>query len=251
MTAVAFLGTPVWFYGRSLFLEAMLTCCLVGAYALALRKQWSFLPGLLVGISIQLKPNLALAALPLFVDLVGRREWRRVALMALPVAASVGVLAWLYAELYGSPLHPPQPFLLGNFAQGAAGLLVWPHVGLFLFCPVALAAFYCWPAFLRTGGRPAAQVGAGFVLFFLLMANYKIWSAGFSYGPRHLVPTLPLLLTSLATLPETPLYRSAAGKALTWGLVAVSVAVNAFAVFFYWQCWGTNPYWQIVRMFWP
>src|SRR5439155_6173979 len=122
VTAVALLGTPVWFYARSMFLEGMLTCCVVGAYALTLRKQWSLLPGLLIGISVQLKPNLALAALPLFVDLLLRRQWRRAAMMALPVAASVGLLAWLYSELYGSPLTPPQPFLLGNFLEGAGGL---------------------------------------------------------------------------------------------------------------------------------
>jgi hypothetical protein len=249
-TAVAFLGTPIWFYARSMFLEGILTCCLVGAYALALRKQWSFLPGLLIGISIQLKPNLALAALPLFVDLVVRRQWRRAAVMALPIAASVGLLLWLYAELYGSPFKPPQPFLLGNFLEGAGGLLASPRVGLFIFCPVAALALLCWPAFLRTKGGPAVQMGAGFVLFFLLMASYQIWYAGACYGPRHLVPMLPLLLASLVVLPETALYRSAPGKVLAWVLAAVSVMVNGFAVFCYSQFWSQNPYEKIVALFW-
>ncbi|HBI43408.1 MAG TPA: hypothetical protein DDY78_11210 [Planctomycetales bacterium] len=248
VTAVAFLGTPIWFYGRSLFLEGMLTCCVVGAYALALRKKWSFLPGILVGISIQMKPNLALAALPLFVDLLARREWRRAVTMALPVAASIGLLAWLYAELYGSPLRPPQPFLWGNFLEGASGLLLAPGVGLLIFCPIAVLAFFCWPAFVRTKGRDAALMGIGFVLFFLLMASYQIWNAGMCYGPRHLVPTLPLLLASLVMLPATAFYRSAIGKALTWGLAVVSILVNGFAVFFYWQFWGVNPYQRIATM---
>ncbi len=250
VTAVAFLGSPVWFYGRSLFLEGMLTCCIVGAYALALRKGWAFLPGLLVGVSIQLKPNLALAALPLFADLLARRQWRRAATMALPVAVSVGVLLWLYAKLYGSPLTPPQPFLLGNPLEGAWGLLASPQAGLLVCCPVAALAFYCWPAFVRKRGRPALQLGTGFVLFFLSMASYQIWYAGACYGPRHLVPVLPLLLASLAALPETRLYRNAAGKALTWGLAAVSVAANGFAVFFYWTCWGDNPFHAAMKLFW-
>jgi hypothetical protein len=248
VTVVAFLGTPIWFYGRSLFLEGMLTCCVVGAYALALRKKWSFLPGILVGISIQMKPNLALAALPLFVDLLARREWRRAAAMALPVAVSIGLLAWLYAELYGSPLKPPQPFLWGNFLEGASGLLFSPAVGLLIFCPIAVLAFYCWPNFARMKGRDAALMGTGFALFFLLMASYQIWYAGMCYGPRHLVPTLPLLLASLVMLPGTSFYRSVTGKALTWGLAVVSILVNGFAVFFYSQFWGVNPYQKIAEL---
>jgi hypothetical protein len=248
VTVVAFLGTPIWFYGRSLFLEGMLTCCLVGAYALALRKKWSFLPGLLIGISIQMKPNLALAALPLFVDLLARRRWRRAMTMALPVAVSIGLLAWLYAELYGSPLKPPQPFLWGNFLEGASGLLFYPTVGLFFFCPITLIAFYYWPAFVRTEGRDAALMGIGFVLFFLLMASYQIWYAGMCYGPRHLVPTLPLLLASLVVLPSTAFYRSAAGKALTWGLASASILINGIAVFNYTQFWGVNPYQKIAEL---
>ncbi len=248
VTVVAFLGTPIWFYGRSLFLEGMLTCCVVGAYALALRKKWSFLPGLLVGISIQMKPNLALAALPLFVDLLARREFRRAVTMATPVAVSMGLLAWLYAELYGSPLKPPQPFLWGNFLEGASGLLFAPSVGLLIFCPVTVLAFYCWPAFVRTKGRDAALMGIGFALFFLLMASYQIWYAGMCYGPRHLVPTLPLLLASLVMLPGAAFYRRAVGRAATWGLAAVSILINGIAVFNFGQFWGVNPYQRIAEL---
>jgi hypothetical protein len=68
------------------------------------------------------------------------------------------------------------------------------------------------------------------------------------YGPRHLVPTLPLLLASLVMLPGTSFYRSVTGKALTWGLAVVSILVNGFAVFFYSQFWGVNPYQKIAEL---
>src|SRR5262249_62238810 len=76
VTAVAFLGTPVWFYGRSLFMESFLLGFLVGAYALALRKDWNLLPGILLGCAVQLKPHFALFAVPLLADRVLRRQWR-------------------------------------------------------------------------------------------------------------------------------------------------------------------------------
>jgi hypothetical protein len=95
------------------------------------------------------------------------------------------------------------------------------------------------------------MLGAGFALFFLLMACYQIWWAGTCYGPRHLVPALPLLLASLAVLPQTALYRSPAGKALAWGLAGVSVLLNGLAVFLYSQFWGVNPYVKAVALFGP
>ncbi len=153
------------------------------------------MPGLLVAISIQLKPHESLIALPLFLDFLARREWRRAVWMALPIAASIGVLLSLYKMLYGSPLTPPQPFLWGNPLVGFRGLFFSAEWGLFVFCPVAALALVCWPAFVRKHGRPAVLMGSGFVLFALLMISYVGWHG--SYGPRHLVPALPLLLASL------------------------------------------------------
>ncbi len=251
VTVVAFLGSPVWFYGRSLFLEGLLTFCAVGAYALALRKKWSFLPGILVGISLQLKAHEALVGLPLLADVLLRREWRRAVWMALPIAGSAAVLLGLNAMLYGSPLTPPQPFVPVNPWDGFTGLLFSSQWGLFLFCPVAALALVCWLTFLRRHGRPAVVMASGFVLYFLLMMCYAGWHG--SYGPRHLVPALPLLLAGLAALPEMRMVRSAVVKVLAGGLTALSVVINGFGVFCYSQFWERNPFREILVLLhlWP
>jgi hypothetical protein len=187
--------------------------------------------------------------MPLFADLLLRREWRRAAWMALPVAASAGLLLALNAALYGSPLRPPQPFVLGNPWDGFMGLLFSRQWGLFLFCPIVAVALLCWPAFVRRHGRPAVVLGAGFALFFVLMISYGGWHG--SYGPRHIVPVLPLLLASLTALPDVRFYRLSAVKAVVWGLVVVGVVANGFGVFFYSQCWGRNPYEAVLALPWP
>jgi hypothetical protein len=242
VTLVAFLGTPVWFYGRSLFLEGWLTLCVVGAYGLWLRRNASLLPGILFGLSIQLKPHLAVAALPLFFDATLRRQWPRLFRLAGPMAASVGLLMVLYWRLYGGPLTPPQRFEIGYFWEGFTGLLFSWHAGLFYFCPMVFVAAPCWVVLVRRNGRPAVLVGSGFLLFYLLMAFYRGWDGGTCVGPRHLVPLLPLVLTSLVVLPETRCYRWRVGKVLVWALAAVSVAVNAAVVFAYDQFWNANPF---------
>jgi hypothetical protein len=38
LSMLLFLGTPLWFYARSLFTEPYLTACLLGAYWLALGR---------------------------------------------------------------------------------------------------------------------------------------------------------------------------------------------------------------------
>jgi hypothetical protein len=254
VSAAAFLGTPVWFYGRSLFLEGWLTCFTVGAYALALRRRSAVLPGVLFGLAMQLKPNYAVVALPLLAEAAARRQWGRLAGLALPMACSAALLPLQYWYLYGSPLTPPQPFLLGDFFDGASGLLANAEVGLVYFSPIAVLAALCWLWFLRRGGAPAAVVGSGFVLFFVLMACYRSWDAGYCYGPRHLTPVLPLLLTSLVVLPVPWRCRTAVGRRPAWGLtaaagvlLAVSVTVNGAAAFNYNRLWRVNPYVRVYQ----
>ena len=49
---------------------------------------------------------------------MARGQWRRAVAMVLPAAALVALLLGLYAKLYGSPFHLPQPLLLGNLVEG-------------------------------------------------------------------------------------------------------------------------------------
>jgi hypothetical protein len=242
VTLAAFLGTPIWFYGRSLFLEGFLVFFVVASYALALRKGQNVLPGLLLACAVQLKPHYALLALPLLGERLAQRKMGEMIRMALPLAGSVGVLFVCYAHWYGSPWRPPQPFVVGDVFEGAVGLLLGGETGLVYFTPIALAALACWPSFVRTCGRPALVLGTGFVAFYLLTASYAFWDGGFCYGPRYLVPVLPLLIAALVRLPRTRLYRSRCGKGVLAALVALSVLVNGVSVFYYWCCWSANPY---------
>jgi hypothetical protein len=242
VTAVAFLGTPAWFYGRSLFMESFLVGSLVGAYALALRKDWNLLPGILLGCAVQLKPHFALFALPLLVDRAIRRQWRGALGLALPVAASTGLLLLTYARLYGSPFHPPQRFERGDFLTGFTGILWSNRHGLLAFSPVVVVALACWPAFLARQRRYALILGSGVVAFLLLMSCYAVWTGGICYGPRYIVPMLPLLYAALVQLPDLRFARPGIVRAVILALVAVSIFVNARGVFYYSEHWNQNPY---------
>src|SRR5439155_1367496 len=123
ISVAAFLGTPVWFYGRSLFMESFLLLFVPAAYTLAL------VPG-------------------------------------------------------------------GTARDGAFGLLFSPRWGLSFFAPAAALAVICWPGYLRRHPREGAMLGGLLLLSFLLFANWGGWY-GMAFGPRYLVPVLPMLFVPL------------------------------------------------------
>lgn len=248
VSAITFLATPTWFYGRSLFMEGYLVCFVVGAYSLVLVRQRAVLPGLLLAMAIQLKAYTALLAVPLFLDFVVRGRAKQATLLSLPVAAGVGLYLLQNKYLYGGYLTSAQPFVPGHFRNGAIGQLFSPRYGLFCFAPAALAALACWPKFLLRMPRPALVLGGGVLLLYVLMSKWLMWT-GAAFGPRYLVPVLPLLFAAL-TVAGPRLAVPLFGARLTVALAAVSSAITALAVFHYCKYWLTNPALELAVELW-
>jgi hypothetical protein len=240
VSAIAFLGTPVWLYGRSFFMESFVMFFVCGAYALALRKNAALLPGIFLALAIHLKAYVALLALPLAIDFALRREFRKGLWLCLPVGVGVLGVLTLNKICYGGWLTGPQPFIWGSFKTGAIGLLFAPKWGLFFFAPAAFVALWCWPRFLKTYPREAVLLAAAFLLNYLLMANWDGWSGG-AYGPRYLAPLLPFFFAALATPGPNPFECRPLGKSLVYALCLVSVAINGYAAIHYAEFWHHNP----------
>ena len=100
--------------------------------------------------------------------------------------------------------------------SGLVGSAVHPGRGLFLYAPIVLAALLAaprlgWPARLLCFGVPLELV--------LVSARWYGWHGGSCWGPRYLVPILPLLVAPavLAPLYGHPwlLANSLAGRRLS------------------------------------
>lgn len=156
---------------------------------------------------------------------------------------AVVFLAAYHAVCFGSPLAVANTFqneifleqglTLGVFRAPrpdiALALLVGLRRGLFVTSPVLLAAFAGAFLLLR-GRRRRAEIVlslAVFVALWLINASFKEWHAGFSLGPRYLLPALPLvglgLPAAFARLPRITL----AGSVLSMALVLGATAVDA------------------------
>jgi hypothetical protein len=171
-------------------------------------------------------------------------ETRAVALRVAAGGAIAGAVLLAYnAAAFGSPLHLGYASEEG-FEQLHTGLfgISWPEwwrvreilIGayrgilpiapLVAVMPVGLVVLGNDP---RTGW-PARVAGATAIFYLALNASYFYWEGGWAFGPRHLVPALPLLALGLAPLWDrwAGWGRVALGILWAWGAAVTLVAVS-------------------------
>ncbi len=161
-----------------------------------------------------------------------RCNWRRAFAFALGGVPMAALLLWYHQVNFGSPFALANDFQnpifktesgsLGMFGQPnpyvVALLAVSPYRGVFWLCPVLIAGVVGWVVWLRDKTwAPEARLGiAIFAFFFLVNASFNGYHAGYSAGPRYLVPGIPFL--ALATVVAFVRWRKTATA-----LLAVSV----------------------------
>ena len=99
------------------------------------------------------------------------------------------------------PGEKPRAFLLSELPRGLFGLLLSPGKSLLLYAPPVVLA--CWriPAAWRERRPLATAWTVGLASSLLFYGSYLYWEGGYAFGPRHLVPLLPLLVLPLACGP--------------------------------------------------
>ena len=248
ITSAIFLGTPIFVYSTMLFGHAIAAAWLViglhaGVEAARLRSaaatRHALVASLALGLAVltEYPAILPAAAIALGVLAIARRPGRL--LLGAPAAlVPVGLLMLHQYAAYGSPFTIGYGKLAGTqFATGmsrgffgiglpdpsaAAQLLFGTYRGLFVYAPVLAAGvlgFAFWPRLLRRRLAPALLGGAA--ALWLAIASYTYWQGGPAFGPRHLVPAMPLLGLGLAFWP-----RGRSWSVALAALGVLSVAVN-------------------------
>jgi hypothetical protein len=119
---------------------------------------------------------------------------------------------------YSSPLggYSAAARDLGSLSllKGAAGLLLSPNRGLFIFMPITLLGIVgLFRSFRRLREQPLLPMLAiAATCHFLLLSGYPYWHGGWAFGPRYLVDILPIL--ALGAGLELPRLGRGAGAAL-------------------------------------
>ncbi|MFI5181900.1 MAG: tetratricopeptide repeat protein [Thermoanaerobaculia bacterium] len=243
-------ASPLWAYPACGFSEPLQAACLAGAAALALLAangaeggtpalslRVAAAAGFLAGWALLTKgvsaPFATLLLAPLLFDAEGRFAPR--ARLRLAVAAAGGALlpslAWLAFEIvrFGRPFgsYSTQRFSHGVL-DGLWRLVVGPNKGLLFYfplLPVAIAGlvFSMKARRTRASGFALAAVAAG---TWLLYAGWWAWDGSHGWGPRFLVPLVPLLAAPAGLAVERSKGLRAAGIALA----AAGVLVNLLGV---------------------
>ena len=228
---LATLGSPLASYAAFDTSETLQAAALAIAFCASLRRQ-PVIAGFAAGIAVLTKSSLLFVApsacLPLLAPTHLRQKQREparsrsVLLRRAAMSFSVCLAVWLSLELtrFGRPLagyagegftHP--------FFDGLWRLLIGLNKGLLWYFPAIVAVAV---SLGRRGRRPLVLAGGLIPLLGLLMmsAGWWAWDGAFGWGPRLLVPAVPML-ASIAAL-ELERWPRAAAKAL----LAASVVVN-------------------------
>lgn len=260
-TAAAFGGATVFAHSTTTFLSEplsalALTVALWGAAEAAPRAgaearrpgAWLALSGFAAGLALATRGSNLVALVPLAVWVAvtharrdgapagprSRARLARLAAWVLPLAAWAAVVALYDFARFGHPLETGYGAEAGEFGnplgRGLAGLLVSPGRGLLWYAPPALLALAGWRAFHRRDPALARTAAAMAGALLLLVAKFYQWHGGGVWGPRLLVPVLPLLILPAAAALERAAgapgpHRWAAGAVLAAGVFTVALAV--------------------------
>ena len=233
--ALAF-GTLLWPYAKFGFNAALTTAALTaGIYAMGVgaldrHRPLAVAGGLGMGIALLTRHEMAIAAAVALVWVAwatrrGRRQLDIVIGAALPIFAAIALWMTLNVMRYGHPLrsgHEPAFSL-----DGVRAYVLSPSGALLLYAPPAIAGLGL-VALARAGNRLAGLLLGASVAMTAFYASLEDWLGTRSYGPRYLVPLLPLLVAPLAVWIRHT--RTALGRGAVGLVVAAGIAVQIPAV---------------------
>ena len=235
IAAVSFaFSTIALVYARAFFADPLLAFITAIALYLTLGrsgKEILFASGC-AALAVLAKPTGVIVGPVLAAYLVTKRVRPRFSLLpAAGTALGFGVYVAYNTLRFGHPMTFGQPwsFRFAFIPSGIAGLLVSPGWGLIWYCPPVVLAVWGFRKALRLHFVvEALAVAAIFGGFLLVHSIWHDWAAGWAWGPRYLLPTIP----GLCAL--TGLLEGKWRKALVL-LAAAGFLVNAPSMFSFYE----------------
>ena len=241
LAATLLLGftTPVWVYAKSFMAEPLqalgLLLALAGSAVAETRAARRLAAiGFLLAVSVKasMGPLALVCALPLLTIRGGRGFYPVLGAGALALA---GHLLYDLAR-FGNPLETgygaqatpaayTTPLLVGLY-----GLLISSGKGVLWYAPAIALALPGWNRLRRSepsARRAAVGIAGAWVVGLALYATFEHWAGDGSFGPRYLVPLLPLAFLAVAFALDG---GSRATRRAAWMLGALGLLVQVGGV---------------------
>ncbi len=213
MLAMIFgLATWAWAHGASDFSEPGTAMVLTGAMV-ALTRWWRLpternaaLVGLLAGC-VGLTRTTTFSFIPVFL-IAGVLSLPRHLRVRHAIAFGVGVAVPVVAFCANAWLRFGGPFKLGYkgvkfttpFYEGLFGLFLSSGKGLIFYAPILLVVMFGARTAYLTNRRLVLVVGAIVALHLYIFSRFEVWSGEVAYGPRYMIPLLPIMIAVLAPI---------------------------------------------------
>ncbi len=162
---------------------------------------------------------------------------RLIAAFAIPLAAAIAGLLAVNDYKFGHPLNTGYTqwqkethAMSGNLLAGVRGYTLDPQYSVFVTFPIFAIALFGWREFWRRWTIEALFVAGISAMLVLANARFLNWSGAMSYGPRYLLPVLPLM-----SLPFVLVLEKIAGgmrrrRVAAWVAATSIAAVLAFSL---------------------
>lgn len=209
------LGTLLPHYASTFLSEPLSTACLVlGALGLVKAERvravvtgragnfWLAISGFACGLLVATKVAhlLIVAPFAIWVLVIARRarrrSWAHVLTWCLPFAGWLSAIAAYNFARFGSVFETGYGKESRDFSapllEGLPGLLISPAKGALWYCPVLLLGIAGARRFAARRPSLALTTAVASSMYLLAMAKYYQWQGGDCWGPRFLVPLLPL-----------------------------------------------------------
>ena len=226
------LCTSAMVYALYYFTEPLsalaLTGSMLGLYLYRVRRQkrYAWLTGIAMSLAVATKLINVLFLVPLLVyafysakmqadesgstshmefQYRGRKVMSALVPIGLPLVITLAVLGIYNALRFGSPFiagYPPWERFDHPLLAGLRELLFGSETGLFVYNPILLVSLIAFPLFWWRHRLEALAILAIAALHLVIYARWHAWQGGVAWGPRFLVPLLPLLILPLASLLE-------------------------------------------------
>ncbi len=201
-------GSMVFAYASTHFSEPALALMLVLAiYAIDRARadqpaRWLVLAGTALGFTAYIRER-SVIIVPIFVLylILKHRRLRLKSWLAflVPIGIAGGLIGLQNWLRFGAPTsfgfsalqHTSftTPIVLGVY-----GLLISPGKGLLLYNPIAWLGLIGLFTLAKHRSPEAALYALTFIIEVLFFGAYEFWTGGWNWGPRYLLPVLPLLI---------------------------------------------------------